>query len=146
MLKLKNTRFLLGNFLEHLRQPSVGFDFGLVFGVLYHMSDPLELLSLLSMTCDRIALWTQFATESQKGKWSRVELSNGNFSALGYVNDYGAGSEQDNFIGGVEKKSVWMTRETILNALNFFGYKNIAEWKVSENQFGGELTLVASFS
>ena len=146
IVDLKRTRFLLGDFLEYLRKASRRYDLALALGVLYHMEHPLELLALLAASCDRLALWTQFADEEQMKAWREVEVSREGFTTVGYVNDYGEGMKKDEFIGGVKGHAVWLTKEGVLDALRFVGYETVTVGEVGKNQFGGEMTLVASLT
>ena len=50
---LRKARFLLGDFVEYLRHTCETFDLILASGVLYHMSNPVELISLISRRADR---------------------------------------------------------------------------------------------
>lgn len=144
VVDLKRTRFLLGDFLEYLRQSSRQYHLGLALGVLYHMANPLELLRLLAKACDDIILWTQFVTDEQKSKWQEVELRDGQFTTTGYLHDYEGGTERDNFIGGVGSHAVWLTKDGILESLEGVGFSTVTEGRVGENEFGGEITLVAT--
>ena len=143
IVDLKKTQFLLGDFIDYLHTTNRKFDLTLALGVLYHMEKPLELLSLLAKSSENILLWTQFAEKEQIETWKSIEVCFGEFSTVGYVNDYGKGTSNDEFIGGVQSQSIWLTKKGILDALEFVGFKNIKLGPSGKNQFGGEVTLVA---
>ena len=108
------------------------------------MTNPLELLSLLSNRTDVVVVWTQFAEREQILKWDKLEAESDGFSTFGYVNPYGDGSfEHTKFIGGVERYSMWLTKDSILDALKYYGFKKIILGSTGSNEFGGEMTLVA---
>ncbi|MGL5510179.1 MAG: class I SAM-dependent methyltransferase, partial [Microcoleaceae cyanobacterium] len=60
LLELKRARFLSGDFVEYLKTFPGKFDFGIASGVLYHMIDPVELIYLLSESCNQIYIWTHY--------------------------------------------------------------------------------------
>src|SRR3954451_816201 len=60
-LGLENVRFLLGDFVDFLRQRQHAFDVCVASGVLYHMQNPVELIELLSQACRRyLFLWSHY--------------------------------------------------------------------------------------
>jgi hypothetical protein len=141
---LKKTQFLLGDFLEYLHNNKKKFDLALALGVLYHMEKPVDLLSLLFKSSENLLLWSQFAGKEQIQTWKSVEVRYKDFTTIGYVNDYGNGISKDEFIGGVSAHAIWLTEQGILDALKFVGYNNIITGPTGKNQYGGEITLVAS--
>lgn len=143
---LKRSRFLLGNFIEYLKDSTKEYDLCLALGVLYHMKDPLELISLISKASKRIILWTQLAGDKQVADWQPTKVKEGAFHAQGYINDYGQGTNLGKFIGGIENYAVWLTRDSLVESLKHYGFTNIAFGPEGENQFGKEITLVASQS
>ncbi len=144
IVDLKRSRFLLGNFLEYLRKTNQSYDLCLALGVLYHMKNPLELIQLLAKSSDRIILWTQLANSKQQNEWKAVELNDGDLNITGYLNDYGKGGDLGKFIGGIENYAIWMTKEKLLEALHYYGFRNITLGAEGENQFGDQITLVAT--
>ena len=61
ILELKRVRFVCGDFMEYMRQEKTQFDLGVASGVLYHMSNPIEMLGLLTrLTRKHIFLWTHY--------------------------------------------------------------------------------------
>ena len=141
--KLKKTHFLLGDFVSFLKTNDRHYDLSLALGVLYHMTNPLELLSLLSNRSDVVVVWTQFAEREQILKWDKLEAESDGFSTFGYINPYGDGSLNTKFIGGVDHYSMWLTKDSILDALKYYGFKKIILGSTGSNEFGGEMTLVA---
>lgn len=65
---LRNARFLFGDIVALLKEDTRRYDFIFCCGVLYHMSDPLQLIKLMSTHTDRVYLWTHYHTpESRPG-------------------------------------------------------------------------------
>ena len=56
IMGLKNVRFRLGNFVEYLKVRGKHFDLCLACDVLYHTTDPLELIDLICSNCDRVVV------------------------------------------------------------------------------------------
>ena len=57
---MPRVRFLLGDCLMHLRTPEQRYDIGVACGILYHLTNPVELLELLAARCEALFLWTVF--------------------------------------------------------------------------------------
>ena len=59
-LGMPRVRFLLGDCLEYLRAPGPRFDAAVACGILYHLTNPVELIELLAKRCDALFLWTVY--------------------------------------------------------------------------------------
>ena len=57
---LKSTRFLCGDFMEYLRTTPDRFDFCLASGVLYHMTQPAELIARVAEVAEKAYFWTHY--------------------------------------------------------------------------------------
>ena len=133
VLGLKRSRFLLGDFVEYLRGEHPSFDVTLASGVLYHMQDPVELLHLISQTCDVAAIWTHYFDESLVAGNPKlihrfeegIETSSHGFSHKLYKYDYAEERELEYFNGGNAPHSCWMSRDAILACLETFGFSSI---------------------
>ncbi len=134
LLGLKNTKFLLGNFTEYLRDTDQKFDIVLASGVLYHMTNPIELLALIASVTDRLCLWTHYYDHdiiSESPGLSRLYSKGGPAEYKGfhhtiYYREYdkkslGAGG----FCGGGNHFSYWLSRDDIINGLKHFGLNEI---------------------
>ena len=64
LLDMKNSRFLLGDFTEYLKNTDKSYDLIFASGVLYHMTKPAELLELISGKARRVFLWTHVYDEA----------------------------------------------------------------------------------
>ena len=144
VVDLKKTKYLLGDFIEFLKDTKKRYDLILALGVLYHMKNPLELIKRIAETTERAVIWTQFADKDKQKEWQKKTVRYQDLKINGYVNDYGSGNSLSKFIGGLDNYSVWMTKEDILSALKLCGFTGIEVGNVSENKFGGEITLVAT--
>lgn len=91
-------RFVHGDFVPYLRDARDHWDVIVASGVLYHMTDPMELLVGAARACSALFLWTHYVDEA-------VTLRG--------------------FCGGPRRHAYWLTRSTILTALARFGFTSI---------------------
>ena len=147
---MPRARFLLGDCLEYLRQPGPHFDIGVACGILYHLTNPVELLELLARRCDALFLWTVFfdpafvaANPVPGAKFSDVvEMDTGGFRHVVHRFNYGPSLEWKGFCGGGDVYSYWMEKEHILGALRHFGFRDFRH-EEQPNVHGSALLLAA---
>jgi hypothetical protein len=135
ILGLRDARFLCGDFVEHLRGTTQRYDACLGSGVLYHMTNPVELLSLLSQVTDRVCLWTHYYDESVLSKrpeiWKAFRGSETKEHA-GYTHTlFHRYYEKEalgwqGFCGGSRPTSRWLSRDDILGCLRHLGHERIS--------------------
>lgn len=132
MMKLDKVNFLFGDFNAYLRSVPETFDLCVASGVLYHMKNPVELLALIAQKCQKLYLWTQYYdskicnSRSLRLKFlSPYQGEVQGFRHTLYPFNYGASRFWSTFIGGPAKTSCWLSRQDILDALSFFGFKDI---------------------
>lgn len=135
IFEMKNVTFLNGDFREYLkRNSSERFDSVIASGVLYHMKNPVELLDLISKRTDRLYIWTHFYDEdiiqnieSYSNKFSPIQNAKYKDFYFEYATwSYNEWLGTNEFCGGLEEQSKWMTKKSILNCLEYFGFSNIA--------------------
>ena len=135
ILGLTKAHFLCGDFVEHLRATTQRYDACLASGVLYHMSNPVELLDLLGRVTDRICLWTQYYDDAVLRK--RPELMNAfahketaNYAGYTHTLHHRYYEEKalgwQGFCGGMRPTSCWLNREDILGSLRHLGFHRIS--------------------
>lgn len=133
ILKLEKSRFICGDFVKYLGQTQEHFDLSIASGVLYHMKNPAELISLLSKTADKVFLWTHYydkeviesdPTFSPKFPTSSSENHEG-FQHTLHNYQYQAALDWKGFCGGSAPYSNWMSRSAILDCLKYFGFNRI---------------------
>ncbi len=147
---LPRAHFLLGDCLEFLRKTDLRFDVGFACGILYHLTDPVELLELLARRCDALFLWTVFfdpdfvAQNPVPGaKFSEVlEMETAGFKHTVHRFNYGPSLDWKGFCGGGEVYSYWMEKEQILGALRHFGFTDFRH-EQQPNVHGSALMLAA---
>lgn len=129
---MPRARFRAGDCLEHLRTTSCHYDVGVACGILYHLTNPVELLELLARHCDALFLWTVFydpefvAKNPVPGaKFSEVvPMEHAGFKHTVHRFNYGPSRDWKGFCGGGEVFSYWMEKGQLLAALEHFGFTN----------------------
>jgi hypothetical protein len=152
ILNLKNAHFLLGDFIEYLKQHPRKFDLCIASGVLYHMQNPAELIDLISQVTDRVFLWTHYYDEAlmpQKKEFihrfpSASVVDYKGFSHTLYRQEYGEALGYASFCGGSHAFSTWMKREEIIACLSFFGFSNITTSFENPHNPGGPCFAIAA--
>jgi hypothetical protein len=149
---LHAVRFLLGNFVEYLRETSERFDLCLASGVLYHMAQPVELLHLIARASDRVYIWTHYYDE-RKARASASgphfsgahEIAHGTFSCTAQRYEYYTGSRAARYAGGLAAHSHWLSREDLLRCLAHVGFTKIdVAFEEPDHVHGPCLALAAS--
>lgn len=133
ILSLKRARFVCGDFREFLTNNSTRYDVVFASGVLYHMKEPLQLLYDISRAAPQLVLWTHYYDAGIIAQRQSVQdhfrnSEKRDFRGLCYEQvryEYGGSLKWPGFCGGSAPFSHWLKRETILNALNHFGFAHI---------------------
>jgi hypothetical protein len=147
---MPSARFLLGDCLEYLRTTDRRFGLGVACGILYHLTNPVELLELLARRCDALFLWTvyydpEFVAKNPVpgAKFSdALPLETAGFKHTVHRFNYGPSLDWKGFCGGGDVYSYWMEKDEILGALRRFGF---TEFRTEDhpNIHGSALMLVA---
>lgn len=134
ILHLKRVAFLCGDFLAYLRDPACPqFDAVVASGVLYHMVNPVELISLLTEHCrENLYIWTHYYDKDyviknkRQDKFTETKTSNyKGFNHHLHLYLYDRALNWDGFCGGSKPYSHWLSREDILSCLRYFGFPDI---------------------
>jgi hypothetical protein len=147
---MPRARFLLGDCLEYLRSTEVRYDVTIACGILYHLTNPVELLQLLARRADALFLWTVFydpefiAKNPVPGaKFSEeVQMETGGFKHTVHRFNYGPSLDWKGFCGGGDVFSYWMRKDEILGALQQFGFTDFRT-EVHPNIHGSALLVAA---
>lgn len=147
---IPRARFLLGACLEYLRTTDRHYDIGVACGVLYHMTNPVELLEFLARRCDALFLWTVFydpdfvAKHPGPGaKFSEaLSMEHAGFKHTVHRYNYGSSLDSKAFTGGGDIYSYWMEKPAILAALRRFGFTDV-QTEEQPNVHGTALMLTA---
>jgi hypothetical protein len=126
------TAFLLGDFVRFLEKCPTRYDVCWMSGVLYHMVDPIQFLTAAARVADALFIWTHcyddaiINADAQKRAPFRPDLNKAATLAqrdmVLHYRSYG-GVKGNNFSGGSEEHSFWLTRDDILHILKVLGYE-----------------------
>ncbi|MGB5866229.1 MAG: class I SAM-dependent methyltransferase [Sulfitobacter sp.] len=132
IFSLSRASFLLGDGNSYLEQTEDSYDVILASGILYHMTDPLRLLSAITARTDRVFLWTHYYDEEILRKRSDWSFFDEPHKLRPGKNFYGAKRSYPEtalswtgFSGGDQPHAVWMTRQSILDFFDEQGFSNI---------------------
>ncbi len=128
--------FLYGEFVQYLQSPSTPkADIIWASGVLYHSTQPLELLSAASKLTDRLFIWTHVynprhlsaAGYFDQARDVQVEVDGAvaTYRYRSYRHPVEPGDLPVHYEGGVETYANWITRDELLAALKCYGYATI---------------------
>ncbi|WP_211864561.1 methyltransferase domain-containing protein [Neoroseomonas soli] len=129
---LRDASFLLGNFVPYLETEPRSWPLIVASGVLYHMTDPLRLLELLSARTDRLFLWTHVvdAKAMPPGDPRRAAIQGREARAWRDMDvtlhrrPYGRVTDPA-FCGGTDEDPLWMERDDLLGVLRRLGFDSI---------------------
>lgn len=133
IVELKKTRFLCGDFVEYLRASPARFDVVFASGVLYHLTDPAELIALMSRTTRRLFLWTHYYDPDIISRHPKLltkfkpaeKIEYAGFEHHVFRFDYRSSSRLARFCGGSRPYAHWMLRKEIIACLERFGFTEI---------------------
>jgi hypothetical protein len=152
IVELKKTRFLCGDFLEYLRASPAPFDLVFASGVLYHLTNPAELIALLSRTTRRLFLWTHYYDRDIISRHSKLatkfkppeQSEYAGFRYQVFRFDYRGSSRLARFCGGSRPYAHWMLRKEIIACLERFGFTQIrTSFEEPDHPNGPAFALVA---
>jgi hypothetical protein len=131
-------KFLLGDFMVSLGSEK-RWDLVMASGVLYHTLSPVDLLTRLAGSTDRLFLWTHYwepditlwhpSVQPLVGeKWLPQEMEvvrSAGFPVRLIPQEYGEALAWSGFCGGPESASRWIHKEDLLGVLGHLGFGDI---------------------
>ena len=133
VLELDIVEFKLGDFVAYLENDDSKYDLVFASGVLYHMEEPIQLLKLISEVSDRLFIWTHYYDQEVISNREDLRqkfnpLSSFEYDGVSY--EYSTQAYQDSlewtgFCGGTKPISKWLTRDSIMRALEQYGFNDI---------------------
>lgn len=154
LLDLKRTRFLLGDFNEYLRTTDRRFDVIVASGVLYHMTEPLDLLQSLAAHTDRLFLWTHHYDHERiaantlinfrfDAARERAKVIEG-ITCREYCFIYRDSTATTAHLGGPDNHAYWLRLEDIIAVLSALGFDRISTGLPDyEHQWGPHICIMA---
>ena len=133
LFALHNVSFLLGNFMPWIQSTNKTFDLILAAGVLYHLTDPVELLHQIGKHTNATHIWTHYIPDQEVGivgDWAKSifdkqdRLSHSRVISH-YLKAYGEVVKTAAYCGGVYGHATWLRRADILEELGRAGFTKI---------------------
>lgn len=132
---LNRASILYGDIIKHLENTKVEYDVIFASGVLYHMMEPLKLLSEIKRHTQKAYIWTGFYDrevmepaygERFKDRFKApIEIKHGNFTCTGYPQSYEEMLDLPQYSGGSAPGSVWLSKDDILRFLKHIGFNRV---------------------
>jgi len=149
LYKLTPVSFHCGDCIAFLREAPRRYDLVVANGILYHMANPVELISLLSKVTDRVLMCTHYYdAKVLAGNPCFPGSTEAEFEGFKHTlnrYEYQTARYRKDFSGGINPYSHWLTRKDILGALEHFGFKNIrVNFEDPTYIHGPGITLAAS--
>lgn len=153
VMGLQKAHFLYGDCVEYLRTNSSKFDVCLASGILYHMANPVELISLLAKAANQVFIWTHYYDgdiihrhPGLSPKFpAQVNTEYEGFKYTAYRQEYQAALDYAGFCGGSNAFSHWLSREDILSCLKYFGLTEIqVNFEQPDHINGPSFAIIAS--
>jgi SAM-dependent methyltransferase len=132
-LGLHKVALMYGDFRAFFQESNELFDVIIASGVLYHMTDPLQLIKQMSLASDKLYIWTHYydpeiinSKPELSSKFRNLErVERGGFIYDWIEQFYDAALHWNGFCGGSASSSRWLTRESIIDYLKVCGYNQI---------------------
>ena len=148
LMGLKRTRFALGDFIAFL-ESCRSYDAIVCSGVLYHMTDPLRLLDLVTRRSDRLLIWTHhYDPDVIAARDDRDQFTSP--APLGATRYRGsrrlypeAALTWKGFSGGADSAAVWMERASLLAYFEDHGFATEIAFDHPQHPNGPALALCA---
>jgi hypothetical protein len=142
---LVKARFIFGDFCNYISDYSdKKFDLVTALGVLYHQTNPAQLIYNLAKITDTIIVWSQVASASQPSQEERLIKANDE-SYLGkrmYWGDLRLKSES--YCASLSSEAIWMYPDEVKRCFVNAGFCNINEGPHEPTPNGDCLLFVAS--
>lgn len=130
---LDRVKFLLGDFVAYLDADASRYDAVIASGVLYHMTDPADLLKRLSKVTDRLFIWTHYydqqiisgAAHLRRFFEAPSTIDIAGSAATVARKRYDDALEWQGFCGGSEPYAIWMARSAIVDLLKAEGFQRL---------------------
>ena len=133
LLGIDRARLVHGDFVGFLQQTDDSFDLCFASGVLYHMTNPVELIGLMAKVAPTVLIWTHYhdpvgARHSRRvrgrGRGARPASHDG-FEHTLHRRRYGYSRFSAGFCGGGARVTNWLSREDLMGALRHYGFSRI---------------------
>lgn len=149
------TKFLHGDFVKYLMTTDERFDIVFASGVLYHMTEPVQVIRHMCRLADQVFLWSHYFDQeivqgipklhrSFASGRTQVE-SIGDVKIRSHERRYNSGwltYFQPGFCGGPDTITYWMTLDGIRQCFDAAGFE-VTDQKTAVSAHGPHVTLMA---
>ena len=128
VLGLDGVSFRLGDFRPFLAETEERYDLAVAIGVLYHLDDPVPVLTDLARVTDRIVVWThvyndEFGMERLADRFDPVEHHTlGSTAYRLHPYRYESSLDWSGFSGGTRPVARWIERDDLLEVIDALGF------------------------
>lgn len=138
--QLKRAYFLFADFNDYVANYSgPKFDIVSAAGVLYHQTNPVELIFNLSKITDTVIVWSQVASDT---KPSMMETEVKGYK--GKINDYrGTRLKSESYCAGLNEWAFWFYPDEMKRCFKDAGFTQIIEKPMPPNINGDNVLFVA---
>lgn len=151
LYQLHQAHFLLGDFMPYLQASEHRWDMIFACGVLYHMTQPVELLELVAARTDVLYLWTHFVSDEfmphgdprRQALGQTIPVQRDGVSYQIVDRPYQP-IDPGLFCGGTQASARWMQLTDILDILRRAGFTRIEQAHLEkDNPHGPAISLLA---
>jgi hypothetical protein len=133
IFNLDRVEYKLGDFMPFLEKNNSRYDMVFASGVLYHMEEPIKLIKFISRVTDRLFIWTHYYDHKVIKKRKDLRLKFNHLISFDYdgvsyecsTQSYKDALAWSGFCGGAKPVSKWLTRDSIMKALDYYGFTNL---------------------
>ncbi len=132
LLELDRCAFLCGDVLEYMAAGDEDFDLCIACGIMYHMTEPVRMLDLISRRASRLLMWTHVYDDAAlenphlaKRLGPSTDVAYDGFAHRVHRYRYALDTRLAGFCGGTSPYSNWLPREELLRALSHFGWRDV---------------------
>jgi hypothetical protein len=135
LFAMNNSHFLLGDFSKYLAEGDKEYDLIFASGVLYHMTEPFELLKAIAKRTKRVFLWTHYYDEEaisrntnldfrfEPSRYRKTTFDGHSFNEYCFI--YRDGTQPTDHLGGTQEYAYWLELPDILTILRQLGFTRI---------------------
>ena len=145
VFELDRARFIFGDFCHYVaNHKGDKFDFVLASGVLYHQTNPANLIYDLAKITDEVAVWSQVANEIHPCKEESFIVANGEkyYGKLMFWGDLRFRSEE--YCASLGEEAFWMYADEMKRCFKDAGFGTIIEKAIDPTPHGDCILFVAS--
>ena len=132
LLELDRCSFQCGDVLEYMAASTETFDLCVACGILYHSTEPVRMLELISQRASRLVMWTHVydpvalrRPHLKRRLGPEIEMEHGGYHYRVHRHQYGWDRKIAGYWGGTHSYSCWMPRDELMRALTHLGWRDI---------------------